>query len=162
MKYYPVSLNLSGKDAVVVGGGRVAERKVRSLVRTGSKISVVSPRLTAGLKRLVRTGRLQWARKAVAKKDLKGADIVIAATSDNKINRDIARWAKELGAWVNVVDEKRSSDFISPAVIRKEKVIVAVYTDGREPRLSRDLKNFLKEHWDEFLSYRNRLQVLAA
>jgi len=59
---------------------------------------------------------------------------------------------------VNVVDRARLSDFISPALLYMPKAIVAIYTEGKDPVLSRDLKNFLKERWDEFLSYRDRLQ----
>lgn len=92
------------------------------------------------------------------KSDVRDAFIIIAATNRTRTNKEISRWAKEHKSWVNVVDKPLLSGFISPAVLRTKEALLAVYTDGRNPVLSRDLKNFLKEHWDEFLRYRSRLQ----
>lgn len=156
VRYYPVALRLKGRKVLVAGGGAVAERKIRALLEAGARISVVSPRLTPGLKRLADAGRLRWTENVIRKRDLKGVYLAVAATSDNKANSRISRWAKEAGTLVNVVDAPDLSDFISPAVLRKGGAIIAVYSDGKDPVLSRDLKNFLKEHWDVFLSYRHR------
>lgn len=147
---------MEDKPAVVVGGGRVAERKARALLKTGADVSVVSPVLTKGLARHVKAGRLKWTPRPVRSNDLRSACIVIAATSDSGINKKVSAWARKRKALVNVVDAPRISSYISPALIAVKGVKVAVYTDGRDPVLSRDLKNFLKERWDVFLSYRNR------
>jgi len=155
--YYPLALNLKGRLAVVIGGGFVAQRKVKALLGAKARLKIVSPTLTAGLKRLALQGKAVWIPRPVRRSDVKGAHIVVAATSDNRVNRDVSRWAHREGVWVNVVDNSGLSDFISPAVLKKQTAIIAVYTDGKDPVLSRDLKNFLKEHWDVFLSYRHRL-----
>jgi len=155
--YYPIALKLKGKNALVAGGGQVAERKVKTLLEFGARVRVVSPDLTAELKRLTRTRKIVWAARPVKALDIDGADIVIAATSDPAINKKISAWAKRRGVLVNVVDRAFLSSFISPAILRTPKSVVAVYTHGEDPVLSRDLKNFLKENWDVFLSYRNRL-----
>lgn len=156
MKYYPIAINLKNKNAVVVGGGTVAQRKILSLLYSRVRVTAVSLTITAELKKLVKSNKVTWVRHAVREDDLKGADIVIAATSYRNVNKDVRRWARKAGALVNVVDDLLLSDFISPAVLKNGKAIIAVYTDGIEPGLSRDLKNYLKEHWDEFLSYRDR------
>lgn len=158
VKYYPIAVKLKGKRALVAGGGKVAERKALQLLDSGAKLRVVAPDLTPRLEALARSHKIEWSARKVRGPDLKGAALVIAATSDTKANRDVSRWARKLNIPVNVVDKPKSSDFISPAILRKSKALVAVYTDGRDPVLSRDLKNFLKENWDVFLSYRNRPQ----
>jgi len=160
VRYYPVAIKLDKKCAVVIGGGRVAERKVLGLLRSGAHITVVSPKITAALAGL-EGERLKWNKRLARKSDLIGADIVIAATNVSRVNRNVSRWAEARRVLCNVVDKPRLGNFIAPAVLRKGKAILAVYTDGKDPVLSRDLKNFLKEHWNDFLRYRNRLQKNA-
>ena len=161
VKYYPVALKLSERLNVVVGGGQVAQRKILGLLQAGARVKVVSPNLTFKLRHLAEIGRIKWISRVVRKDDL-GEGLVIAATNQAKINNAVSLWAKKEGVLINVVDKPALSSFISPAVFRKGKAIVAVYTDGYDPVLSRDLKNFLKEQWDEFLSYRRRLQKRAS
>jgi len=156
INYYPIAVKLKNKKALVVGGGAVAERKVKTLITAGACVKVVSPALTPQLKRLAKSGGILWTARTVRRSDLYGAAIVIAATSDNRVNRKVSRWAKERKTPVNVVDNPALSSFISPAVFRAGGAVVAVYTHGRNPVLSRDIKNFLKENWNVFLSYRNR------
>ena len=156
MKYYPIAIRVDDKPITVVGAGPVAERKILSLLKAGASVKVISPNLTTKLKRLVKKDQLAWRRGPVKKIDLREGCIVIAATSDTRVNENVSNWARQKKSWVNVVDRAALSDFISPAILRKRRIILAVYTDGRDPELSRDLKNFLEENWDEFLSYRNR------
>lgn len=155
--YYPIALRLKGRRVLIVGGGKVAERKVKKLLEIGARVRIVSPCLTVGLRKLLKDKKINWLNRAARSLDARGMDIVIAATEESAVNRDVSRWAKERGALVNVVDQPSLSSFISPAILRRRKAIIAVYTDGKDPVLSRDLKNFLKEHWDEFMSYRHRL-----
>jgi len=156
-KYYPVALNIAGCKTLIVGGGLVAQRKALNLLQAGSVIKIVSPILTPRLKRLVKSKKMKWVSRRVRKADLSGSGLVIAATDDSVVNNKVSLWAKDKGILVNVVDKPALSTFISPAVFRTGKAIITVYTDGRDPVLSRDLKNYIKEHWDGFLSYRNRL-----
>jgi len=158
LRYYPIALRLQDAKALVIGGGCVAQRKVMYLLNAGAYVHVVSPKMTRSLKRLVKEDRIEWTQRQVCRNDLSYADIVISATNNIGVNKTVSRWAQEWNIWVNVVDNSGLSNFISPAVFRCKKGIVAVYTDARDPVLSRDLKNFLKERWDDFLSYRNRLQ----
>lgn len=155
--YYPIALNLKNKFALIVGGGEVSERKVKGLLKTGARIMVVSPQVTPVLRRLAKQRRIKWVKRLVKHSDITRADIIIAATSDRVVNRRVSLWAKQRGILVNVVDQSSLSDFILPAVLRTAKAVVAVYTNARDPLLSKDLKDFLQEHWDVFLSYRHRL-----
>ncbi|MDP2905723.1 MAG: bifunctional precorrin-2 dehydrogenase/sirohydrochlorin ferrochelatase [Candidatus Omnitrophota bacterium] len=155
--YYPVALKLKGITVVVAGGGIVAERKVKTLLGFGARVRVVSPRVTPSLRGYFLARKITWVNRFIKPTDVKGAGLIIAATSDAAVNIKMSRWAKAQGILINVVDRAGLSSFISPAVFSKHRATVAVYTHGRDPALSRDLKNFLKENWDVFLSYRNRL-----
>jgi precorrin-2 dehydrogenase/sirohydrochlorin ferrochelatase len=157
LKYYPIAVRLYKKLVLVIGGGKVAERKVKSLLEAGASIRIISPTVTPGLKRLAEKKQIRWLRRSVRKTDISSAYIIVAATDNSVINKDISRWAKRHRIWTNIVDQSVLCSFVSPAVFRSGDAIVAVYTDGKDPVLSRDIKNFLKEHWDDFLSYRNRL-----
>lgn len=141
----------------MVGAGGVAERKIKILLDSRAKIRVIAPWAESGIQRLAKSKVLNWQKRSVRRSDLKRATLVIAATDDRIINEKVSRWAREEGIKVNVVDEPAICDFITPALIRFRKALLAIYTDGRDPVLSRDLKNYLKENWNDFLSYRDRL-----
>ena len=160
-KYYPIVLRLNERLAVVIGGGRIAERKILGLIEARARVKVVSPVLTTKLKSLAKAGRIQWISREVRKDDLKKG-LVIAATNQPATNKKISLWAEKNGLLVNVVDKPAFSNFISPAVFHKGKAVIAVNSNGRDPEFSRDLKNFLKGQWNEFLSYRRRLQKRAS
>ena len=155
--YYTLAMNIRNQPVVVIGGGKVAEYKVTKLMPSCPNIIIISPDVTVGLRRLVSQGKLTWRSRNVRKTDLKNAFIAIAATSDKDVNAAVSRWAKEYRVLINVVDNPKLSDFISPATFHLSKTTVAVHTNGDDPVLSRDLKNFLKRNWDAFLSFRNRL-----
>lgn len=157
MDYLPIAMKLKNRRAIVVGGGLVASRKVQSLLDSGALVTVISPELENSLKELEKSGEITWVNRLVSRSDIKDAYIVITATNDSEVNNNVASWARSRGIYVNAVDKPLISDFISPAVLRKDKAIIAVYTDGKDPVLSRDLKNYLGEKWDDFLSYRDRL-----
>ncbi|MGB3082443.1 MAG: bifunctional precorrin-2 dehydrogenase/sirohydrochlorin ferrochelatase [Candidatus Omnitrophota bacterium] len=156
MKYLPVAVNLKYRRTVVVGGGKVALRKIRNFLNAGAFVHVVSPSLDKKVKDLYKTGKITWTRRDVRKDDISDAALIVSATNDEKTNEYVSQLARKKGIPVNVVDQPKISDFISPAVVRSKKAIIAVYTDGKDPVLSRDIKNFLKEKWDEFLLFRNR------
>ncbi|MBP7088131.1 MAG: bifunctional precorrin-2 dehydrogenase/sirohydrochlorin ferrochelatase [Candidatus Omnitrophica bacterium] len=157
MDYFPVAIRLRNKKVIVVGGGKVAHRKVATLLDSKALIQIVTPKLSAELKNLADKGIISWVKKSVEEKDIKGATLIISATDRKKINSKASRWAKKRGIPINVVDNSYLSDFISPALVKKDKALVAVYSDGRDPVLSRDLKNYLNERWNDFLLFRDKL-----
>jgi len=157
MRYLPIAIKLKDKRVIVVGGGKVAERKLRNLLDTGARVCVISPRVTGKIRVLVKNRTIVWKPRCLRNSDIKRADLIIAATDDSIVNEHVSIVARELRIPVNVVDKPTLSDFISPALLRLNKALIAVYTDGKDPVLSRDLKNYLKEQWDDFVSYRNRL-----
>ncbi len=143
MKYYPALLALKGKKCVVIGGGKVAQRKARSLVKTGASVRLISPVLTKGLKALKRSKKISCIKSGYQKKFLKNAFLVIAATGDNLINLKIAKDADKLRMLVNVVDSPDSSNFIVPAVLQSGDLIIGISTSGKAPALSKKIKEDL-------------------
>ena len=145
MKYYPINLDIKGKLCVVIGGGRVAERKVKNLLPCGGRVRVVSPDLTDVLSKWVRQGKMDYTRSEYRAGHLKGAFLVYAATSDRKVNAKIARDAARRGLLVNVADSATSSTFILPAVVRKREISIAVSTNGHSPAKSVCIRDWIKE-----------------
>ena len=132
-EYYPAFLNLRGKKCIVVGGGKVAERKVVALVRAGACVMVISPELTAALERRRAAGEIDHIGRKYRKGDLKGAFVAIAATSSEEINRSVSVDAPLL---VNVVDAPELCNFIAPAVVRRGPLAIAVSTGGASPAMA--------------------------
>jgi precorrin-2 dehydrogenase/sirohydrochlorin ferrochelatase len=145
MRSYPVNLNIKGKVCVVIGGGRVAERKVKNVLLCGGKVRVVSPELTDLLLKMVRRGKIDYIRAEYHSDALEGAFLVYATTSHRRVNAQIAKDATRLGLLVNVANSARESSFILPAVLRKRGITIAVSTDGLSPSKSVRIRNRLKE-----------------
>ncbi|MDP8258122.1 MAG: bifunctional precorrin-2 dehydrogenase/sirohydrochlorin ferrochelatase [Candidatus Aadella gelida] len=156
MDYFPIALEIKNKNVLVVGGGNVARRKASSLLEARACVRIIAPFASFEVRELDRTGKVEWVRRKVKKSDIKNASLIVAATDDPNVNAKVSKWSKEKGITINVVDDPGLSDYISPAVARFDEAMIAVYTDGKDPVLSRDLKNYLKEKWHDFLLFRNR------
>lgn len=147
---YPIVLNLSGKRALVVGGGPVAERKVRGLLESvppPDEVRVIAPAATLELQRLSFAGRIHWEARGYAPGDEQGFQLVFAATDSEELNAQIAAASARVGAWVNVATgspsggEQGAGDFIVPAMLRRGELLVAVATGGAGPSLAAALRD---------------------
>ncbi len=147
--YYPISLNISGKRCVVVGGGQVALRKVRALLERRANVEVISPDFCSELNELAESGRVQAIRRHYQVGDLHGALIAIAATDNSHINLRVADEAKKTAILVNVVDDPVSSDFIVPSYMCRGDITIAVSTAGRSPALARKIRATLEKEFGE-------------
>jgi precorrin-2 dehydrogenase/sirohydrochlorin ferrochelatase len=158
--YYPAFLNLTEKTCVVFGGGRVAERKVRGLLKAGARVTVISPDLTLGLARLRAAGKIQHAKRRYRNGDAKNAFLVIAATSDATVNEQIAAQTPGL---VNAVDMPDYCSFIMPSVVRKRPLTIAISSSGISPALSkalrRELEHFIPEDLSKYLRYLRKIRM---
>ncbi|GAM08742.1 siroheme synthase [Geobacter sp. OR-1] len=143
MPQLTISLDLHGKPAVVVGGGRVAARKCLTLIRCGADVTVISPLPATGVQRLVRLALINHLPRNYSEGDLKGAVIVFAATDQPEINRRVASEAAMHGVPVNVADSREFSSFSSPATLRRGELSIAVTTGGSAPALSRRIRKQL-------------------
>jgi precorrin-2 dehydrogenase/sirohydrochlorin ferrochelatase len=138
-------LDISGKKCVVVGGGRVAERKVRRLLAAGATVSVVAKMLTPFLQELSEEFKIVHENDDYARPLLSGAFLVIAATSDASVNRQIGRDARADGVLANVVDDPEQGDFIVPSLLERGELAIAVSTGGRSPALAKKIRAELEE-----------------
>lgn len=146
---YPLFLNLEGIRCTVVGGGKVAERKVDSLLECGAAVTLIAPDLTERLGLLAEKGVLFVRRKRYEPGDLQGAKVVISATDDEELNAAVAAEARSVGAWVNVVDAPDLCSFLVPACSRHGCLTIAVSTAGASPALARRIREELDKRYGE-------------
>jgi len=154
--YYPIFLNLKNKSVVIIGGGKVAERKVLTLLKTGADLTVISPELTKKIEREKLKGRIKHIHRQYRKGDLKNAFLVIAATDSPDVNEQVS---KDAPCLVNVVDTPHLCNFIVPSVIKRNPLTIAVSTSGISPALSRSIRKELeKMYGSEFSEYLKSLR----
>ncbi|OPX86828.1 MAG: Precorrin-2 dehydrogenase [Pelotomaculum sp. PtaB.Bin104] len=155
MGHYAIALELTGKTCLVVGGGQVAERKIRSLLDCGACVRVVSPELTAGLKEMAEGELIGYRRGWYSKSDLVDVFLVISATNSEAVNRQVAADCFDRNLLVNVVDEPALCNFYVPAVVKRGRLTIAVTTGGRSPLLARKIREELElaygSQYGEFL-----------
>lgn len=147
MKYYPVNLDLRERRCVVVGGGRVAERKTLSLLEAGGDVTVVSPSLTPKLAELAASGKVVQVPSPFHESHLANAHLVIAATNDLAVNRAVAQLCRKKGILVNVAAPPGESSFIVPSVVKRGDLVIAVSTGGASPALSRSIRQELEKQY---------------
>jgi len=143
--YYPVFLDLTGKRCVIVGGGQVAERKCRSLMKTRALITVIAPEITKGLRTYKDKGVIRHIGRAYRKGDIASANIVISATGSRETNERVARDAESLHKLVNVVDTPDLCNFIVPSVFRRGTLSIAVSTGGVSPAFAKEIRKELEK-----------------
>jgi precorrin-2 dehydrogenase/sirohydrochlorin ferrochelatase len=144
MPYYPIFLDLKDQNVLVVGGGKVAERKILNLLRYGCRIHVVSPGLTSQLEKLVSEKKIQHIPEQLLNQAMSKAFMVIAATDDPAVNGKIASRAKEHGLLVNAVDQPRDCNFIMPSIVRSGDLQIAISTGGKSPALAKRIRKELQ------------------
>ncbi|MDD3654600.1 MAG: bifunctional precorrin-2 dehydrogenase/sirohydrochlorin ferrochelatase [Desulfotomaculaceae bacterium] len=144
MGHYAIALDLTGKVCLVVGGGQVAERKIRSLLECGACVRVVSPELTAGLGKVVESGMIDYRQGRYRISDLSGVFLVIGATNCKKINQQVSEDCLARNLLVNIVDDPAHCNFYVPAVIKRGLLTIAVTTGGRSPLLARRIRDELE------------------
>jgi len=145
MRYYPAFLDLHGRRCCVVGGGMIAGRKARSLLEAGAWVEVISPDLSKPLELLSRKRLISCRKDIYRKKYIRGAFLVIAATADPAVNRRVSEDAAEFGLLSNNVDRPAQSNFIVPAVLSSNGLIIGISTSGKAPALSKRIKRDLRE-----------------
>lgn len=167
MSYYPVFLQLENKIALVVGGGKVAQRKVETLLRYGASIHIVSKVLTDKLKQLIEINKVRLLGEEMREEFLDGAFIVIAATDDKELNSKVSESARKRGLLVNAVDQPADCNFIVPSIVRKGALSIAISTSGMSPALAKKIRKELDGQFgNEYETFLNvmgslRKEVLA-
>jgi precorrin-2 dehydrogenase/sirohydrochlorin ferrochelatase len=144
---YPVTLNIDKQLCVVVGGGRVAERKVLALLNAGAQIRVISPQLTKTLHKLASNGQIDWLARVFAPNDVAGAMLVFAATDQRQVNERVTQAAAAKGLLVNVADAPDQCSFQVPAVVRQGDLTIAISTNGKSPAFAARIRKQLEAEY---------------
>lgn len=160
MAHYPIFLELTGRRCLVVGAGAVGFRKARALAAAGAEVHVVAPRLDRRFGRLDRQAGIRCSRRRFRRSDLRGKELVIAATGDRNLNARIASDSKAGGIWVNAVDQPEDCSFILPAVVRRGPLVLAVSTGGASPALAKRIRRDLERRYGR--EYELLLRAAAA
>ena len=148
-RFYPILVDLKGKKALVVGGGKVAQRKIETLLEYGALVQVVARELTAELERLRSDKSIRFLGGEFSEALLQGAFLVIAATDDASFNRRVSRAARHMGLLVNAVDQPADCNFIVPSVLSRGDLLIAVSTSGKSPAFARKVRVELERHFGE-------------
>ena len=144
MDHLPIFVQLLDRPCLVVGGGAVAERKVRELIEAGAVVTVVSPAVTTELEQLGDAGRIHLHAEAFAETHLEDHWLIVAATDDQELNTRVARAAEIKRRFCNVVDDAELCSFIMPAVVKRAPITVAISSGGRSPVVARWVKGLIE------------------
>ncbi len=140
MRYYPVFLDLRGRPCIVIGGDDVAETRVRALLEAGARVTVCSAHLTAGLVARAETHEIVHHAREYRPGDLDGAALAYVVPDDEALGAAVAAEAEREGVWVNVMDKPRYCSVITPALVHRGPVTVAVSTGGASPAVAKRVR----------------------
>ncbi len=135
---------LENRCCAVIGGGTIAERKTRELVRAGARVTVLSPDSTKGLEQLARDSLIDWRAESFTSQSLAGYWLIVAATDDKALNARVFEAAEAAHTFCNVVDDPERCSFIMPAVVRRDPVTIAISSDGHAPVIARWVKGLIE------------------
>lgn len=154
----PIMLQLNNRKVVVIGGGKIATRRIMTLLQLQLTVYVVSPQVTAEIKRLHEQHKLRWLKKDFTEDDLTDATVIIAATNCTQVNMQIFHSVKN-NQLVNLVDRPDLSDFHFPAICSRGQLLISISTSGASPGLAKKIKHDIDimfpndyEKYIEFLS----------
>ncbi len=145
MKYFPIFLDAKKINALVIGGGDVAARKIELLLKTTTNITVMSAVLAPSVERLIKQHTLTWLTHNYQQGHLDAITLVIAATDDKTVNESVAIEAQQFNILVNVVDQPELCSYITPAIIDRSPMIIAMSSSGSAPILLRMLREQIEK-----------------
>ena len=145
MAFLTVSLEMSGRRAVVIGAGSVALRKVRNLLECGAGVRLVAPRACDELARMAADGVLEWRPAPYTAADFEQCFLAVAATDDPALNRRIADDARSQGILVNTASPNDAGDTLFPALLKRDRLEVAVSSSGLCPAYAVAVRDLLAE-----------------
>lgn len=160
MRYYPIHLDIQNRNCLVVGGGGVGTRKVITLLKCGAKVTVVSPVISERLQNLAESAPLRLEPRPYRTADLAGMFLVIGATDDEPLNRQISSDAEHRNTLCNIADRPEVCNFILPSIVQRDDLVITISTSGRSPALAKKLRETLESQFGE--EYGDFLQLMGA
>lgn len=153
MSYFPFFMDVQNKVFLVVGGGRIAYRKIEVLLQFDTRIIVTAPTICKEI--YVLKNRILLNEREFLKNDIMNVDFVIAATDNQALNTSIFELCKEKNKPVNVVDVKEECSFVFPAIIKNEDLVIAVSTGGNSPamaaKIKKEINTVIPEYYGELI-----------
>lgn len=146
MQYFPLFVDTQSLKVLIVGAGEVASRKLDLLSRTDANIHVIAKDNSNEVLAYLRKGRISLEEREVNFEDINGWDLVYLATADKALNEQLATLAQQRNIWVNVVDNPEFCRFITPSIIDRGRLQIAISTAGAAPVFARELRARL-ESW---------------
>lgn len=160
MKYYPVNLDIRGRDCLVVGGGQVGTRKVKGLLKSGARVTVVSPEATPAIFKMAENSTIVWHKRAYQSADMQNRFLVVGATDNETLNRKIQADAETQKALCNIADRPELCNFILPAIVQQGDLVIAASTSGLSPAFAKRLRKELQQAYGE--EYARFLALMGA
>ena len=145
MSFLPTFLNLDNKKVVIIGGGVVASAKLKYLLDFVSDITVIAPKISTQMSKMIDENSLIFEKRVYEKGDLSGFYIAIVAIDDLKVQKSIYADAKSAGVMCSVVDSGEDSDFITPSYIKKDDLVITISTSGNSPAFAKSLRLFIED-----------------
>ena len=152
--YYPIFMDLNNQSVLVVGGGNVALRKVKTLIEHEANVRVISPQIVSELQALIDDKRCVWIAREYESGDIQDAVLVFSCTEKEEVNARVANDARLANRPVNVVDDPEKCTFIVPSIMKRGDLTIAVSTGGSSPMVARQVRAELEElYGDEMAEY---------
>ena len=145
MSYFPINVDIHNRPCTVIGGGRVALRKVNGLLSCGAAVTLISPDVTPELAAMAAKGTITWHERGYKSGDLAGSFMVIAATDDEVVQEQVHAEAEEGNLLLNVADVPKWCNFILPATVRQGDLAISISTAGKSPALAKRLRQELEK-----------------
>lgn len=148
-QHYPIVLKLMGKNCVVIGGGKVAERKVNALMDCGAEVRIISPSVTKHLLDMARKEEIHWEKRNYCFGDLSESRIAFIAVGDEEVTLECRKEANITGTLLNIADKPEWCDFILPSLHRQGELMLMVCTEGNSPMLAKRIRQELESQYGE-------------
>ncbi|MCP4580481.1 MAG: bifunctional precorrin-2 dehydrogenase/sirohydrochlorin ferrochelatase [candidate division Zixibacteria bacterium] len=148
-KFMPINLSLKDRACLIVGGGNIAHRKINTLLDYECKITVVAAEPNDQIKYFDQRGYVKLEIRKYKSPEASSYGVVIAASDDMELNKQVSEDCKKAGVPINVVDAPKLCDFTFPAVLKRDCLTVAVSTDGKAPFLAGQLRLILETVFPE-------------
>ncbi|WP_108946138.1 precorrin-2 dehydrogenase/sirohydrochlorin ferrochelatase family protein [Shewanella halifaxensis] len=146
MQYFPLFVDTQSLQVLVIGAGDVASRKLDLLCRTQAQIKVIALDVCQDTQAYVDAGRISLEKRSVTQTDIQDCDLLYLCTANTELNEQLAVVAKQQGIWANVVDNPKFCRFITPSIVDRGRLQIAISTAGAAPVYARELRARL-ESW---------------
>lgn len=154
---YPIMIDLMGKEITVIGGGKIAYRKVNNFLKFGYEVTVVSREFIEDFKKI--ENKIKIIKDEYSEIYIKDSFIVVAATNNKKVNESIGMFCRTNNKLVNVIDDQKLSNFIVPSCVKRGDLVISISTGGKSPSLASKIRKDLEIQYDD--SYEEYLILLG-